>query len=208
MREILNGLRHTRYIYSHPFDGFWVMKKERKGNIKSAAVLLALFVVTTAYRFLCSGYLFTSPMLSKFSIWLLAAAVVVLVLLYCVSNWALTTLMDGKGSFAEVCMALMYALTPITLMNIPITVLSQVFVAEEAAFISFLNAIAVIWTVFLLLAGNVSVHEYTMVKSIVTLLLTVAGMAVIAVLAILAGNLVQQVWIWAVSIIKELAFRL
>lgn len=105
-------------------------------------------------------------------------------------------------------MALMYALTPITLMNIPITVLSQVFVAEEAAFISFLNAIAVIWTVFLLLAGNVSVHEYTMVKSIVTLLLTVAGMAVIAVLAILAGNLVQQVWIWAVSIIEELAFRL
>lgn len=207
MKDILSGLCHTFYIYSHPFDGFWVMKKEKKGNLKSAMVMLVLFVATTAYRILCSGYLFTSQMLSKFSIWLLALAAVVLVLLYCVSNWALTTLMDGKGSFSEIFIALMYALTPVTVLNIPVTILSQIFVAEEAAFLSFINTVAVLWAVFLLLAGNVSIHEYTMLKSIVTAIITVAGMAAIAVITILVCNLVQQVWIWAVSIIQEIAFR-
>ena len=208
MTEILNGLRHTFYIYSHPFDGFWIAKREKKGNVKSGIVILFLLVITTALRILNSGYLFSSGALSDFSIWLLSFAVVVLVVLYCVANWALTTLTEGMGTFKEIFITLMYALTPVVIANIPMTVLSQILVAKESAFFTFIDTVIIIWAIFLLLAGNMTIHEYTMTKSIITVVCTVLAMIAIAVLVFLICNLAQQVCFWVVSVVNEIAFRL
>ncbi len=208
MTEIISGLKHTFYIFSHPIDGFWVMKSEKKGNVKSALVLLLLLAVTMTYRIVGSEYYFQSEQLSKFSFLLLVVAILVLVFLFCVANWALTTLLDGKGTFGEIFTMLMYALAPIILINIPITVLTYFFVAEEMAFYTLIDAVFILWSVFLVAIGNMSIHEYSMVKSIITLILTLFSMIAIAVLAILAGNLIQQVWLWILAIFKELSFRI
>ncbi len=208
MQEMIKGLLHTFYILSHPFDGFWTMKSEKKGNLRSAFLILLLLVITTAIRILLSGYLFTSKTLLQFSIWILALLIVVCVLLYCVANWALTTLFEGKGKISEIFIALMYSLTPIIIANIPITVMTHIVVANEAAFVSFVNVLSVIWAVFLLLVGNLTIHEYTMIKSIISVVFTGCAMIAIAVLLILGCNLIQQVWIWVVSIIKEIVLRL
>lgn len=207
MQEIIKGLLHTFYIFSHPFDGFWTMKSEKKGNWKSGVVILVLLVFTTAYRILSSGYLFTSKTLSQFSIWTLALLMVACVLLYCVANWALTTLFEGKGKISEIFTALMYSLAPIVIINIPITLLTHFVVANEAAFVTFINAVSIIWAIFLLLVGNLTIHEYTMLKSIISVVFTACAMVAIAVLLILACNLIQQVWIWLTSIIKEIMLR-
>lgn len=208
MSEIVAGLKHIFYIFSHPIDGFWVMKSEKKGNVKSAFVILLLLAATMTYRIVGTEFYFQSPQLSQFSFLLLAGAILLLVLLFCIANWALTTLMDGKGSFSEIFMMLMYALCPIILINIPITVLTYFFVAEEATFYTLINGISIVWSGFLLFIGNMSIHEYSSLKSIFTLILTVIAMAGIVVLAILAGNLVQQVWLWIADIIKELSYRI
>ena len=208
MQEIIKGLLHTFYIFSHPFDGFWIMKSEKKGNLKSAFLILLLLVITTAVRILSSGYLFTSKTLSQFSIWMLALLIVVAVLLYCVANWALTTLFEGKGKISEIFIALMYSVTPIVITNIPITILTHVVVANEAAFVSFINVVSIIWAVFLLLVGNLTIHEYTMLKSIISVIFTGCAMIAIAVLFVLGCNLIQQVWLWIVAIIKEIVLRL
>lgn len=207
MQEVWTGLKHTFYIFSHPFDGFWIMKSEKKGNVKSATVILILLIITTAIRFLGSGYLFTSATLAGFSAWMLMLVVLALVVLYCVANWALTTLMNGNGSISEIYMTLMYALAPTVIINIPLTLLSHVLTAEESAFFTFFSALAIIWGIFLLLVGNMYIHEYTMMQSIATVVLSVAGIIAIAVLLLLISNLMQQVWIWISSIIKEFVMR-
>jgi len=207
MQEVWSGLKHTFYIFSHPFDGFWIMKSEKKGNVKSATVILFLLIVTTAIRFLGSGYLFTSSTLAGFSAWMLMLMVLALVILYCVSNWALTTLMNGNGSIKDIYISLMYALAPVVLVNIPLTIISHVLTADEAAFFTFFSALSIIWGIFLLLVGNMSIHEYTMMQSIATVILSAAGIVAIAVLLLLISNLMQQVWLWVSSVIKELVMR-
>ncbi|MBQ6848185.1 MAG: hypothetical protein IJO62_04660 [Clostridia bacterium] len=184
------------------------MKSEKKGNVKSALVILLLLTVTMTYRIVGTEFYFQSEQLAKFSFLLLAAAIVLLVVLFCIANWALTTLMDGKGSFSEIFMMLMYSLCPIILVNIPLTALTYFFVAEEATFYTLFNAVSIVWAVFLLFVGNMSIHEYSGIKSIATLILTVVAMAGIIVLVILAGNLVQTVWLWLGSIVKELSYRI
>lgn len=208
LAETVSGLKFTFYIFSHPFDGFWTMKHEKKGNIKAATTILLMLILTTAYRILGSGRLFTSSTFASFSVWILVVGIVLLVLLYCVANWAITTLLDGKGTIAEIYMYLMYSLTPLVLVNIPVTLLTHIIVAEEAAFYSLINIVCVVWIAFLILAGSLSVHDYTMLKSVCTVLLTLAAMVGIFVLAVLFFNLAQQVWIWAASVLKEILFRI
>ena len=207
MQEVISGLKHTFYIFSHPFDGFWIMKSEKKGNVKSATVLLALLIITTAIRFLGSGYLFTSSTIANFSAWMLMLIVLVLVAVYCVANWALTTLMNGNGSIKDIYISLMYAVTPIILVNIPLTLLTHVLTLEEGSFITLFSTVSIIWSLFLLLVGNMSIHEYSMMQSIATVILSAAGIIGIAVLLLLVFNLMQEVWLWIVSIFNELIMR-
>lgn len=208
MKDILSGIKHILYIYSHPFDGFWVMKREKIGGIRFGLFVLLLLVVTTSLRILNTGYLFDSGVAESFSVWMLALLVAVLVALYCVANWALTTLIDGMGNFTEIFVTLMYAATPIVIANIPLTVFSNFFVLSEASYYTFINAIIILFSVFLLLAGNMTIHEFTMFKSIWTLILTVLAMLAIAVMAFLAFNLIQQVWLFILSLFSEISFRI
>lgn len=208
MNELLSGLKHTFYIYSRPFDGFWIMKSEKKGNLKAAFTLLALLIVTTVLRTLSTGYLFASVTLANFSAWMLAIGIAVLCLLYCVSNWALTTLLDGNGSISYIFMSLMYSFSPLIICNIPVAILSHILVLEEAAFIQFINVVCILWILFMLLVSNSSIHEYSMTKSIATFIGTLLVMVAVAVLVILFFNLLQQVYVWIKSIIQEILFRL
>lgn len=206
--RLSDSLKYSFYILSHPFDGFWVLKSEKKGTVKSATVLFALFIATLIIRVYSTGYLLSGFTAEYLSVWLMLAAIVFIALLYCVANWALTTLFDGKGKFTEVYVAVCYATLPVTLVNIPLTVISNMITIEEAAFYSFFNGISIAWMIFLLLAGNLSTHDYTMTKSIITFIVTVFIMFIIVVLLVLFGNLVQQVYVFVLSIIKEISFRL
>lgn len=208
MAQILDNLKFTFYIYSHPFDGFWIMKKEKTGKWKTGLIILALLIVTTALRTLNSGYLFSNSSLNNFSVWLLCVLVAIVVFVYCIANWALTTLAEGMGKFEDIFASLMYAVTPIVIANIPMTLLSLILTDKEAAFYDFINIIIIGWSLFLLLAGNLTIHEYTMVKSIVTVVLSVVAMVAIAVLVFLVLNLTQQVWNWVSTITSEIIFRL
>lgn len=206
--KISDRLKYAFYIMKHPFDGFWCLKTEKIGTMKSAIILLAAFFVTMVVRLYTSSYIVSTIDLIDFSIWMLLAVIVGAFLLYCISNWSLTTLMEGSGSFTNIIISTAYSLTPITLVNIPLALLSQVITQEEVAFFSFFNIVSIVYAIFLLLAANMSIHEYTMTKSIFTALLTVFAMICIVAIAILFINLVQQVWELVVSVYKEITFRL
>ena len=62
--------------------------------------------------------------------------------IFCICNWGVTTLFDGKGHLGDIYMGTAYALTPYTLIQIPIIILSNVVTIEESAFYSVFNAIS------------------------------------------------------------------
>lgn len=208
MNRLAEILKYTFSIYSHPFDGFWFMKSQKRATYKTGLVLFMLLIVTTAVRIYTTGYIFSSVSLENFSVWLLAAVIVGLTVLYCTSNWALTTLLDGKGTFGEIFTSVMYSLTPIILINLPMAALSNIITNEEASFYGFINTVAIIWSLALLLIANMQIQDFTMTKSILTFLGTLVIMLIIAVIGILFINLCQQVYVWVLSIVREILYRL
>lgn len=208
MNRLAESLKYTFSIYSHPFDGFWFMKSQKRATYKTGLVLFMLLIVTTAVRIYTTGYIFSSVSLESFSVWLLAAVIVGLTVLYCTSNWALTTLLDGKGTFGEIFTSVMYSLTPVILINLPMAALSNIITNEEASFYGFVNTVAIIWSLALLLIANMQIQDFTMTKSILTFLGTLVIMLIIAVIGILFINLCQQVYVWVLSIVREILYRL
>ncbi|MDR1892777.1 MAG: YIP1 family protein [Oscillospiraceae bacterium] len=206
--EVAQGVRYAFYVLVHPFDGFWCLKSEKRGTLKSAGVLMAALLLTMVIRLYGTGYLVGNVSPETVTVWLLLPLIIGIYLLYCLANWSLTTLMNGSGTFREISIANIYALLPVILVNIPLTLLSHILSGTELAIYTFISVAAVIWALFLLLAANMSIHDYSMTKSVITFVLTLLAMLFIIVLGLLFLNLLQQVFQFVKSVVREIAFRL
>ncbi len=196
------------HIMVHPFDGFWDLKHEKRGSIKSAFLILLLTIVTFAYKSLGTGYIFSQKTAADYSgIYTTIISVVVPVMLWVVSNWCLTTLFDGEGTFGDIFIATCYSLIPIPLFMIPSTILSNFLVADESAIITTLEIIAGLWVGMLLYLGMMTTHNYGFFKNFLTIIATIVVMVIIMFLAVLffelmakLVNLFTQLWL-------EISFR-
>lgn len=195
------------HVILHPFDGFWDMKYEQKGKLRIATLILLLVIGAVIVQKQYAGFLvnrmdprtlnsFSDLMQSLFAFFL-----------WCVSNWAVCTLTEGEGKFKDIMMATAYSFVPIVLIYYPTTLLSHFLTQEESAFYYLLNSIALIWSLGLLIVGTMTVHQYTVSKTLVTMALTLVMVVIVIFLWMLLFSLFQQIIDFVVNIYTELIFR-
>ncbi|MDQ0111909.1 Yip1 family protein [Paenibacillus harenae] len=200
-------IKFPLHLIVHPFDGFWDMKYDGKGKVRVALIILALVVLSVILQNQFAGFLvnYNDPRYLNSLMQLIT--IVFPFFLWCVSNWAITTLMDGEGKFKEIVMATGYALLPLVLIYVPMTIASRFMVQEETAFYYLFNSISTIWFIGLLFVGTMTVHQYSAFKTIVTMVLTVIVMGIIVFLGTLVMSMMQQIIEFIVNIYRELTFR-
>ena len=208
MATLWKQLRYSTHVIFHPFDGFWDLKHEHRGSTKSATAIVLLLVLNGILSTQFTGFLY-NPDYDGVSLNILSEffSTVGTFMLYCISNWALTTLMDGEGRFSDIYMVSAYALMPMVLLGIPLTFVSNAMSLDYAAFYSIINAIIYVWCGFLLLSSLLVVHQYTLGKTILTAILIIVGMAIIVFLGLLFFNLISQLVGFVVSLYWEISLR-
>jgi hypothetical protein len=115
--------------------------------------------------------------------------------------------MDGKGRMFEIYMAVCYALTPYVLINIVMIVLSQFITFEEGAIYWVLAGFSALWTGLLILAAMMMVHDYSVVKTVLSSFLTIVGMGVMVFIFVIFFSLVSDAIAYFLSLYKEILFR-
>jgi hypothetical protein len=208
MLELKSSLLYSFHLIFHPFDGFWDLKHEKRGSMKGALFILFLVTLTYILQRQFTGFIFNYNQLNQLNIFLEIISVVVPFLLWCISNWCLTTLMDGEGSFSDIVITTAYALVPIVIINLPMILFSNFIVIEEQAFYFFFNSLAVVWSAALIVLGTMTVHQYSMMKTIITCILIIVGMGLIVFIFLLFFSLAQQMFGYFITIYRELTFRL
>ena len=123
-------------------------------------------------------------------------------------NWSLTTLFEGKGTFGQIWIATAYSLTPLILVNIPMTIVSNFITLEEAAFYYVITAIAGVWALALVFIGNMVTHEFFVAKTIWSSCFTLAGMLLVAFIGLLFFSLIGEMTNFAASVYREVTFRM
>ncbi len=195
------------HVMMHPFDGFWDLKHEKRGNIRGAMTILAFTIVAVIYKSLGTAYVF-DPKNMGVSFISQILAVLVPYLLWCVANWCLTTLFDGEGSFKDIVIATAYALLPLPLFIIPTTVITNFLTLDESSIVTLLFYIGYIWCGFLVFFGAMVTHDYSLSKNILTSLGTMVGIAFIMFIGVLFSGLLAKVFSFVYNLVVELALRL
>lgn len=200
-------LLYAFHVIYHPFDGFWDLKHEKRGSVRGAITILGLVILSFYYNSIGRGYLL-NPTGAYSTIFAQAGSVILPLALWVVSNWCLTTLFEGEGTFKDVFVATCYSLFPLVLTLIPATLLSNVVTSAETGIISLLVGLGYVWAGLLIFFGAMTTHDYTLGKNIVMTVATIVGMAIVMFIGILFTSLVSNMVSFVTNIIVELQYRM
>ena len=201
------GLAYAKYCSFHPLDGFWCLKREKRGNLLTANVIVALFLIVYLMNVQFSGYLFLNGQPEDVDAIVSLLAAVILMVTYCVGNWCFTSLMDGKGTMKDIYISMANALYPYIGGGIALFVMSQVLSLQESFLYSTIKMILMIWIAGLIFFGMMMTHDYSLGEGIKTIILTIVGMALILFVALVFFNLVDDMVRFFYSIYRELLYR-
>ncbi len=194
------------HVIFHPFDGFWDLKHEKRGNMKAGVFFVVLTILSFVYQDIGQSFWY-DPLENGVSIFSEIIGVLIPFFLFTVGNWCLTTLFEGEGSFKDICLATCYALVPLPLMLIPATMLTHIFSLDESAIITVLISVGYIWTGFLLFFGVMVTHDYTFGKNILTVIGTLIAMVFIMFIILLFSGLLTKITSFIINIYTELSLR-
>mgnify|MGYP001241815884 CR=1 FL=1 len=207
-KKVLDALGYSFHVVFHPFDGFWDLKHEKRGNLPAAGIIMGIVTLTFILRRQLTGFIFNTSDPKELNIIVEIISVMLPYVLWCASNWCLTTLMDGEGSFRDILIATAYACVPLILINLPLIPLSHIMTMEQGSFHNFFVQLATVWYVFLLIIGTGVTHDYSVGKNIFTIILTVVGMGLMIFIGLLVFDLLRQMISFIYIIFKEITFRL
>lgn len=205
--QYLNSLKYCFYVITHPFDGFWDLKREKRGSLGAAATIVGLTVLTSIIKKQNTSFLFNFNRLDRLNVVVDIITILMIYFLWCIANWCLTSLMDGEGKLTDIMIATAYSLVPIILINLPLVPVSYAITAEEGTFYSVLTVISYLWTGMLLVFGTMITHQYSMKKTILTIICTIIGMGIIMFIGLLFFSVIQRIVNFVVTIYQELRFR-
>lgn len=196
-------------IYSlfHPADAFWQIKTRKILSPVWLVAIIVLFVYTNVVGFFSNGFIHNPNRAQDFNIVIQFAKTIGLIALFVISNWAICTLMDGKGRPKEILYTTAYALIPYVASQCIKMLLTHALTSEESIIISVITSIGTLWSVVVLFVGLLTIHEYSVGKAVFSMLLTLAGMIIILLLIVMFYTLIGQTLSFVQSIIQEFALR-
>jgi len=207
-KSLKEELLYAFHVIFHPFDGFWDLKHEKRGSVKSGFVILLITIVVYFYDTIGTGYIFNPRPSTSLNIMSAVTAVGAPLLLWVVANWCLTTLFEGEGSMKDIFVACCYCLTPLPLLILPSTIASNFLALNEGGLLTLLSSLAFIWMGLLVFVAMMVTHDYTAGKNIITCVATVVGMAFLMFLGILFSSLMGKIVSFVTNIIEEINYRM
>jgi len=195
------------YLLGHPADGFYEIRHNDKGSVPIAILMILLYSVVITFNMMSSGFVVNNTEPNSIDILSVTFGWLVGYVLFSVGNWSITCLMSGEGRLKDIMIVIGYSTLPMSFFTVIATIFSWGITEEEAAFYNMIIGIGTVWTVFLALLGIMTVHNYTLFKTIATVVCTVFAMAIIIFIYLMFTDLIGQVITFFKSIYTELIFR-
>lgn len=197
---------YARGLLLHPLRTFGEIKEGRIGTVGSATLLLGAAFLLSVLRTVTAPYLLQNESNSS----LLQQGfmtIALLVGLFVLANWCLTSLMDGKGTMKDIYIYTCYSLTPLLIIEPILLLLGQFITLDELPLFQFISQLAVVTVLWLIFCGTLVVHDYGPGKTLGMLLLTVVGMMILVFIALLCMTLLQQIVLYIRNILTEWQLR-
>lgn len=206
--HFLNTLRYSLYVILHPADGYWDLIHAKRGSYSASNFIVLITILTHLWKLRFTGFVFNNTNWEKVNVFMEIATILLPLVIFCICNWAVTTLFDGKGRLGQIYMGTAYALTPYPLIQIPLIIMSNMITGDEGTFYYVFNNISLIWCGILLFMAMMMIHQYGFGKTILFTIFTIFGMLVFVFIMLLFFSMISQGAAYFISLGREIMFRL
>ena len=206
--HFLDTLKYSLYVIFHPADGFWDLIHAKRGSYAAANFIVIVSLLTHLWKLQFTNFIVLNVNWNKVNIFMEIATILLPLAIFCVCNWGVTTLFDGKGHLGDIYMGTAYAMTPYPLIQIPLIILSNVVTREEASFYFVFDKLSFIWIGILLFMAMMMIHAYSFGKTLLFTIFTAFGMLVFIFIMLLFFSMISQGIAYFVSLGREVIFRL
>ena len=206
--RFFDTLKYAFYVIVHPADGFWDLIHAKRGSYAAANFIVFLTLLTQIWRLRFTSFVVMNVHWENVNVFEEFATILLPLGIFCVCNWALTTLFDGKGHLGDIYMGSAYALTPYPLIQIPIIIVSNFVTRDEVAFYTIFNNISIVWCGILIFMAMMMIHQYGFFKTLMFTIFTIFGMLVFIFIVLLFFSMISQGIAYFVSLGREVIFRL
>ncbi len=195
------------YVLGHPAS-FSQIKEQNRGSVLYAAIIFGLALLTRLFSLSMKGFLFNPEqgLKNNYISEILQFVLIFACFVACV--WAVGTFIDGKGKVKELAVAYAYALTPYVICGILAIAMSNVMTLREAVFVTGVETIGIIWSALLVFIATLQLNEYSFLKTIVSLLLTVLALVFILFVLILLATLIGKITSFLSQLLQEFQYKM
>ena len=201
------AVKHVFAVFSSPVDTFRSIKEKKTGSVLAATVLMMIFYLSAVAKNELGGFQFIGDTANAFNSILTLLKTIGAVLLFSVSNWAVATLLQGRGTLKEIYIVTCYSLSPLILSNFLYVILSNSLSLSEGAFITILSVFLMIYAGLIFIFGLMTVHDLSFGRFLGITLLSLFGILVVVFIGVIVFMLAQQLYTFIMTIVTELRYR-
>lgn len=199
--------KHVFYVLRHPYDGFTALRFEAKGSYISA-----LLILTGVYASIVASRSLTSFTFDKNQVFSLDASGIFLQTftiwsLWVVCHYLIGAIYRGEARFRDVFIGSAYCLTPLIIIGVPLSLMSNVMTGAEGSIYGFMKWFMQIWCLLLIFWKVQSLQNYSIGETITNVFMTVCTMVIISVLLFIVFGLSSDLLNFISSIYMEVKLR-
>ncbi len=216
-RARLRALRRYRLVddllfmlrfIKQPADSFYYIKCNLRGSLRFAGLVylwvivvrvLSLYVMSFPFN----RYAYPAQIRAENEI----ATLAVLLALWNVANYLVSTISDGEGRVRDVVIGTAYSLFPYALFMLPVALLSNVLTLNEVFLVTFSQQVILAWTGLMLFIMVKEVHNYSFSETLSNVLTTLFTMGILALTAYILNLLFGQLFDFIAAIWQEIGLR-
>ena len=188
--RFLEDLLFVKYIFRHPIDSYYYIKRGEKGSVLSATVIYLVSFLVFMWDRLFRGFIFNNNRAKDTSLLSVAAIFFIPCFLWIIGNYMVSSINEGEGSLRSVYIGTAYALTPYFLLT-PFTLLSTyILTLNEKFIVQFSAGFFICWSGVILFLGVMQIHNYTVKEVIKNILITLFFM----MMAVIAFAVLYIIW--------------
>ena len=194
--KLLKKFRYTvftwpMYMMSSPFKAFDDVKYENAGSTPFAVIILILYAWANLIKTKYAGFLVNYANTAKINVLLTLVSCLLPFVLFIIGNWAIGTLINGKGNMKQVLKVTAYSLYPAVFLYIIGVIVSQGIIFEERMFVYFLFYFPMVLFALYCFIGLIMVHQFSFTKGIGSVLLSAVAIVILIFIIVLLATLVS-----------------
>ena len=194
-------------IMRHPIDGFEEIRYENKGSYADMIIIMILYAFVSVFSVYAESFIYrggtsldtvepVSTFLFAFLPWIVV----------CIVNYGVTTIMYGEGRFRDVIIGGAYCHGPLLILSLPYALITHMLTLNEESIYAIVGTMLAIYTVALVYFCIKGIHGFHPIKAFIVFLLTVVGVAAVALLFFIVYGLAAQMFDFIIQFCKELIY--